>query len=136
MKHTHSAGGIVINPKGEILVVNQNNDSWSLPKGHIDSGESPLEAAEREIHEESGVSRLELVRDLGSYTRPKISLGGGDDSSETKTIHMFLFKTSQKILKPIDPDNPEARWVKKEEVAMLLTHAKDKEFFLEAAKGF
>ena len=46
---------------------------------------------------------------------------------------MFLFKTSEgkNILKPIDPDNPEARWVDKEKVASLLTHPKDREFFLK-----
>ena len=43
---------------------------------------------------------------------------------------MFLFKTNQEVLKPIDPTNPEARWIKKEKVAELLTHKKDKEFFL------
>ncbi len=43
---------------------------------------------------------------------------------------MFLFKTNQEVLKPIDPENPEARWVEKEKVAELLTHTKDKEFFL------
>jgi hypothetical protein len=33
------------------------------------------------------------------------------------------------VLKPVDPDNPEARWVKKSQVALLLTHEKDQEFF-------
>ena len=43
---------------------------------------------------------------------------------------MFLFTTKEEKLKPIDPGNPEARWVKKEEVAEFLTHKRDKEFFL------
>ena len=129
MKKTQSAGGVVLNAKGEVLVVNQNWDSWSLPKGHIDPGEDALGAARREIYEESGLTNLTLVRDLGSYKRYKISLDGGDDTSELKTIHMFLFTTDQEKLEPIDPGNPEARWLKKSEVASLLTHQKDKEFF-------
>jgi hypothetical protein len=32
-------------------------------------------------------------------------------------------------LKPKDADNPEARWVKKDEVVNILTHQKDKDFF-------
>ncbi|MFA5169553.1 MAG: hypothetical protein WC420_02345 [Candidatus Paceibacterota bacterium] len=44
---------------------------------------------------------------------------------------MFLFKTSEIELNPIDPENPEARWVEKEQIAELLTHPKDKEFFLK-----
>jgi hypothetical protein len=37
-------------------------------------------------------------------------------------------------LKPIDPDNPEARWVDPEQVRELLTHPKDGEFF-ESIRG-
>jgi hypothetical protein len=54
---------------------------------------------------------------------------GGDDRSELKVITMFLFRTSEKSLRPVDPDNPEARWVERSKVAPLLTHEKDKEFF-------
>ncbi len=52
-----------------------------------------------------------------------------DDKTELKRIHVFLFKTGQIKLKPKDPDNPEARWVRKEEVADLLAHPEDKKFF-------
>lgn len=134
MKHTFSSGGIVLSQKGEVLVVNQNNNSWSLPKGHIDPGEDALTAAKREIYEESGIKNLTLIKDLGSYERYKIGLDGGDDKSELKTIYIFLFKTDEKNLKPIDPGNPEARWVEKNKVAELLTHKKDKEFVLNILK--
>jgi ADP-ribose pyrophosphatase YjhB (NUDIX family) len=129
MKKTRSAGGVVTNDKGEVLVVSQRGRSWSLPKGHIDPGEDALAAAKREIYEESGIRDLELVRELGTYERHKISWDGNDDRSERKVITMFLFRTSEKRLKPVDPDNPEARWVEKSKVALLLTHEKDKEFF-------
>ena len=129
MKKTRSAGGVVTNNEGEVLVVSQRGRSWSLPKGHIDPGEDALAAAKREIYEESGIRDLELVRELGTYERHKISWDGGDDRSERKVITMFLFRTSEKNLKPVDPDNPEARWVEKSKVALLLTHDKDKEFF-------
>jgi len=128
-KKTKSAGGIVLNSNNEVLVVNQNGNSWSLPKGHIDKGETALEAAKREIWEESGISQLELIKELGSYKRYRIGLDGSDDKSEEKEIFMFLFKTKQMDLSPKDSDNPEARWVKKEDVVGLLTHRKDGEFF-------
>lgn len=130
MKHTQSAGGVVLNSKDEVLVVNQKGTSWSLPKGHIDQGEDALGAAKREIYEESGINDLEFVKELGSYARHRISKDGGDDLSELKTITMFLFRTSSTTLKPLDPDNPEARWVDKNQVADLLTHIKDKEFYV------
>lgn len=123
----------MLNSENNVLVVNQGGDSWSFPKGHIDEGEDAKTAAMREIYEESGVSELELVRELGEYQRYKIGKGGvGEDKSELKTITMFLFRTRTKSeLKPIDPYHPEARWVMKEKVAKLLTHPKDKEFFMQ-----
>ncbi len=130
MIKTESAGGVVLNNKGEVAVVSQRGDSWSLPKGHLDPGENAHETALREIEEECGITRLEYVRDLGSYERFRIAKGGvGDDPSELKRLHMFLFKTDAEELAPIDPENPEARWVPIDEVANLLTHVKDKEFF-------
>ncbi len=131
MEHTLSAGGVVLNHKGQVLVVNQHGNSWSLPKGHIDTGEDALTAAKREISEESGITELDLIKELGSYDRYRIALDGGDYLSELKTISMFLFRTSQDALKPTDPHNPEAVWVEKEKVTDLLTHRKDKEFFLK-----
>jgi 8-oxo-dGTP pyrophosphatase MutT (NUDIX family) len=129
MMKTRSAGGVVTNDEGEVLVVSQRGTSWSLPKGHIDAGEEALDAARREIYEESGIRDLELIRELGTYERYKIGVDGGDDRSELKAITMFLFRTREKSLRPVDPDNPEARWVEKGRVALLLTHEKDKEFF-------
>ena len=130
------AGGIVINPNKGIILVNQNNDSWSLPKGHVENDESIIDAAKREIFEESGVKKIKMIKPLGSYNRYRIGLTGKDDISELKTIHMFLFITNEKKLKPIDPLNPEAIWCSVETVVNLLTHKKDKEFFSQKINDF
>lgn len=129
-RKTKVAGGVVLNSKGAVLVVNQGGDSWSLPKGHIDEGEEPVDAAKREIFEESGVQELTLIKPLFSYERFRTGQGGvGEDRGELKQIEMFLFRTDEMALSPRDPANPEARWVGKEEVSKLLTHPKDREFF-------
>ncbi len=130
MNHTRSAGGIILDGEGRVAVVSQGGVTWSLPKGHIEEGEDPLAAARREIYEETGLVAVELVRDLGSYQRYRLGGDGREDPSELKTIHMFLFRTAEADLAPVDDDNPEARWVEKGEVASLLTHEKDREFFL------
>lgn len=128
-KVTVSAGGIVLNEQGMVLVVNQQGTSWSLPKGHVDPGEDPLQAATREIREESGITDLQYLSALGAYGRYKIGRNTGDDKQEWKVLLFFLFKTKQNELNPQDPDNPHARWVKPDEVEALLTHPKDKAFF-------
>lgn len=135
IKKTITAGGVVLNSDGQVLVVSQHGTSWSLPKGHIDEGEDNLQAAKREIYEESGITDLEYIRDLGVYERYKIGLEAEEDKSELKTIYMYLFKTSQIDLKPIDPENPEALWVDKDIVGELLTHVKDQEFYLSVVNS-
>jgi ADP-ribose pyrophosphatase YjhB (NUDIX family) len=125
-----SAGGVVINRDGDILVVNQDGSVWSLPKGHVNPGETMRAAAEREIKEESGVSSLRYIKGLGSYQRYQVGKGGvGEHRDRLKTIRLFLYTTDQYELAPEDPRNPEARWVAPEEVAAVLTVAKDKAYF-------
>lgn len=127
---TETAGGVVMNERGEVAVANQRGDSWSLPKGHVDAGETLLQAAMREITEETGITDLTFVRELGSYERFRIGKGGiGEDTRELKRITLFLFRTTVEHLAPLDPDNPVAKWVPIDAVAALLTHPKDREFF-------
>ena len=130
------AGGIVINAKQGIVIVNQNNDSWSLPKGHVESCETTLDAAIREIHEETGIKNVKFIKAIGSYQRHRIGLDGQDDLSELKLIHIFVFITKDEVLCPIDKHNPEAKWVSIKEAKSLLTHRKDKEFFSNSITHF
>jgi diadenosine hexaphosphate hydrolase (ATP-forming) len=135
MKSTHSAGGVVLNKKGEVLVVNQRGRSWSFPKGHLEPGETALDAARREIFEETGVGDLELVRRLGSYERQRLSGGEIGEETEMKKLTFFLFTAANEELAFRDPHIPTARWVAKEEVRSLLSHPKDREFFERVAQG-
>jgi 8-oxo-dGTP pyrophosphatase MutT (NUDIX family) len=128
---SHSAGGVVLNKHGEVLVVNQRDNTWSLPKGGIKDGEDPRETAIREIAEESGIKELTMIKILKSYSRYAMSNTGREDTDKFKRITMYLFTTEQEELRPMDPRNPEARWVPKQEVAALLSNPKDQDFFEE-----
>jgi 8-oxo-dGTP pyrophosphatase MutT (NUDIX family) len=58
-----SSGGVVVrcSPSGyEVCLVNDGR-YWGFPKGHIERGETPEEAAIREIAEETGIDRRLLV---------------------------------------------------------------------------
>tara|TARA_Y100001970_G_scaffold132575_1_gene163620 strand:+ start:8533 stop:8961 length:429 start_codon:yes stop_codon:yes gene_type:complete len=133
-KYVKCAGAIIINKNNEVAVVNQNHDSWSLPKGHIDPGETKIDAAKRELYEETGIKNATLIKYIGEYGRYRIGLDGKDDKSEHKTIFIYLFKSNQKILKPIDPHNPEAKWVPYQKVEKILTHPNDREFYKQQIK--
>ena len=129
MRTTHSAGGVVINKEGKILVVNQRGSSWSLPKGHIDPKEEQVHAAKREIYEETGIKNLVLIKKLGTYKRPKMESENIDSKEEMKVMTIFLFKTDYNKISPHDKNNPVAEWLDIEDVAKILTHPKDKAFF-------
>lgn len=64
-----TAGGIVFrrNNKGEveILLIQDHKDRWTIPKGHIEEGETAQEAARREIGEEAGLHDIDMLGWLG-----------------------------------------------------------------------
>ncbi len=62
-KTIYAAGGIVINPKNEILFIYRLG-KWDLPKGKMELNESPAQTAVREVEEECGISQLTLGKEL------------------------------------------------------------------------
>jgi len=128
MTYRNDAGGVVLNGKGEMILVLQQNGVWSLPKGKIEEGEDRTEAARREIAEESGVMDLTYSCILGSYTRYSIDDRGREDKKSLKRITVLLFTTSETVLRPADPRIREARWVKPTEAVTMLNSPKDQEF--------
>ena len=64
-----TAGGIVYrrNKEGgvEILLIQDAKDRWTIPKGHIEEGETAQQTAKREIGEEAGLKNVEVLGWLG-----------------------------------------------------------------------
>lgn len=63
-----AAGGVVTDSQHRVLLIERTIDGRHevrLPKGHIDPGESPEQAALREVCEETGYCDLEVLADLG-----------------------------------------------------------------------
>jgi ADP-ribose pyrophosphatase YjhB (NUDIX family) len=129
MEVSKSAGGVIVGPHGKIAVVNQDNITWSLPKGRLEQGEDEMTAAVREIEEETGLTKLKFIKRLGEYERHPMDKRKQDIKNKLRHVTFFLFTTEETELSPKDPANPAARWVLINEVEDLLTHRKDKEFF-------
>ena len=65
-----TAGGIVFRPSAdnkdiEILLIQDSKDRWTIPKGHIEPGETAKQTAVREIGEESGLKEVDVLGWLG-----------------------------------------------------------------------
>ena len=64
-----TSGGIVWrrdkNGELEILLIQDAKDRWTIPKGHIEEGETAVQTARREIGEEAGLKQVEMQGWLG-----------------------------------------------------------------------
>ncbi len=134
-----SAGGVVLGPDGRIVVVEQHGNSWTLPKGGVEEGENAMDAARREIFEETGLKNIVLLKELGSYIRNSIGKDGRGENKDWPPSKrtFFLFKTNETALAPQhDPHGEitQARWVTTDEALTILTHPKDAEF-LKSIRG-
>lgn len=65
-----TSGGVIFRRNAttneiEILLIQDAKDRWTIPKGHIEEGESAKETAEREIREETGLEEMKVLNWLG-----------------------------------------------------------------------
>lgn len=63
---------VICKRDGRILYVRKPKAKWALPGGKIEAGESPKQAAVRELSEETGLEGLELIY-LAEYEKDKVT---------------------------------------------------------------
>ncbi|HVA85778.1 MAG TPA: inorganic diphosphatase [Candidatus Saccharimonadales bacterium] len=114
-----SAGAAVI--VGGRCVALRRGEEWVLPKGHLELGEQPQDAALREIREETGLE-IRLVRPLG-VTRYTFGSSGG--ATNRKRVHWFLAEQIGGALRPGEPFS-EAALLDPDEAALTLSHEADR----------
>ncbi len=93
VKRASSAGGVVFQRAGDpvrILVLQHEGGKWMLPKGTIEAGETPEAVAVREVREETGLSRVRVVGDLGEERYS--FFWRTEDAFYDKTVHYFLLE--------------------------------------------
>ena len=99
----------------------------ALPKGHVDPGETPEQAATREVREEGGVE-TELLEKLGDvryfYQR--------DGKRIFKRVRFFLFAYRAGSPEDHDDEVEEARWMPLAEAATALSYAGEREMVTRA----
>jgi len=83
-----AAGGVVLIDNQFVAI--ERNGIPDLPKGHIEKGEYPEKAAVREVEEETGITNLEIVKELTSTWHCYIV----DNKWVMKKTSWFLMKTN------------------------------------------
>ena len=99
----------------------------ALPKGHVDPGESPEQAALREVREETGMTG-ELVEQLGEV-RYWYQRGG---RKIPKLVTFFLFEYRSGSDADHDAEVEEVRWLALEDAATELSYKGEREMVQRA----
>jgi diadenosine hexaphosphate hydrolase (ATP-forming) len=136
-----SAGGLV-GRGGKLLLVRVRNlkgeKVWTFPKGHLEDGETPVEAALREVEEETGwrCGLLKPLLEVGYRFRR-------DGKLVVKKVRWFLLEPLEKTGGPDPKEILAVKWVPVDEVPRMLVYPSDfqlielwhKENYLKDAKS-
>lgn len=122
-----SSGGVVYrNYDGvhQFLLIRDPYDNWGLPKGHVEGGETPQEAAIREVTEETGLCELSVVEQL-----PTIDWYFKDHGHLVhKFCHFFLLQCAGGDATPqLEEGISECIWRTLEEALTTVTYANARE---------
>ncbi|MDR5804475.1 NUDIX hydrolase [Caballeronia sp. LP006] len=87
---TVSCGVVILNPRGDVLLCHATETThWDVPKGQGDPGEAPIDAALRELREETGiVLPAARLKDLGRFVYRR-----------DKDLHLFAVRVSNDEVK-------------------------------------
>ena len=130
-----SAGGVVYRRDEDgtlrFLLIRDPYGNWGLPKGHLEEGETPEQAALREVSEESGLTDLRTESELQTidwYFR-------NDDQLIHKFCHFFLLESRSGEATPqVDEGISACVWLPLAEAVRTITYANAREVLRAAAQ--
>jgi 8-oxo-dGTP pyrophosphatase MutT (NUDIX family) len=131
-----SAGGLVVDrtqPSLPAAVIGRIDRRgrllWSLPKGHVEAGETVEDAAVREVEEETGIRGHVLAR-LGTIDYWFVAA----DRRVHKTVHHYLLEASGGELSDEDVEVSEVAWVPLAELPGRLAYDGERRLVATAAE--
>jgi 8-oxo-dGTP pyrophosphatase MutT (NUDIX family) len=118
-----SAGGVVfrrLEDQTRFLLIRDSYNKWGLPKGHLENGESPAEAALRETMEEVGLADLHLHGPIRIIDWRFRTRGG---KHVHKFCHFFLLESPTADAVPqLDEGITAVRWCTLDEALVDLSY--------------
>ena len=130
-----SAGGLVVDRNDPVLRVaiigrvdRRGRLLWSLPKGHLEAGETAEDAAVREVEEETGI-RGRVMAALGTLDYWFVA----EDRRIHKTVHHYLLEAFGGQLSDHDVEVDEVAWVPLLELRERLAYAGERRLAETAA---
>lgn len=123
-----AAGGYVLRGSSEDpqLLLIYRRGVWDLPKGTVEAGESPVEAARREVREEVGLEAVSVLGDLGRTVHGYYR----NDRFWVKTTHWYAMRPEAGTLHPErEEDIERVVWTAWPEVADRLGYATLRDHF-------
>ena len=120
-------GIVLLNQNNQIFVakrIDNPNDFWQMPQGGIDIGENPLQAAYRELKEETSIKSVKLIKEINNeitYLLPNNLLGiiwRGKYKGQTQKwfIMRFLGEDKEINLKTNHPEFLDWKWINLENI--------------------
>ena len=110
-QHIVAVSGLISHPDGKILLIRSPRRGWEFPGGQVEEGENLIEAFQREILEESGVT-ASIGPLVGIYSNIK---------SPTKLMFGFLGDYVSGELSTSD-ESLETEWVARHSVLQRISH--------------
>lgn len=133
-----SAGGVIFRPGPAgpevCLIATQGGRAWQLPKGLIERGEPPQEAALREVSEETGLTG-ELLQPLDKIEYWYVFDFGGGRERVHKFVYFFLIRCTGGSTENHDEEVDEARWFPLAEAERVLSYEGERRVMARAAQA-
>jgi putative (di)nucleoside polyphosphate hydrolase len=128
-------GIVLLNDKNKIFVgkrIDNPKKFWQMPQGGVDKNEELLQAAKRELKEETSIKSVELIKELDEwleYDLPKNLLGklwkGKYKGQKQKWFIMkFLGNESEINVKTNHPEFFEWKWIEPDEITKVVVDFK------------